>query len=463
MLCSAAVPRLVNDGSAALANGPSATVARAIAGPPTRNCSNTGVAWSEKSASLAIVERSCRSASGKRWKPASRSGLRSAVASAATLALLMNPETACALAGERLHDPVAVAGELAELLVLAGQLGQHPVGLAERRVGAPDDRRQVLAPSGEPGPQVVEDQPEAIGVGLAHDVVDQVDVHCLAVVLQRQEVLAGSGLAIWNLVQRRRQRRARRPRQGGLAVDVFLPQKRLGTDQAGGVLAKVLEASLVDLHHDHRLAGIRRPVPVHALAGQRHFDGRHGADVAPATRTSSPGTRKPPLSKIARTSYSSPSPLAAWPNRASSPWPGARLWLRSSSWPRGNVGGVALRVRALAAGQQVAVVREGVGAGDRRGRAARAAGEVVELEAVELLAGRDGRQLPGGVGPARAGAGGVGVARLAVVEQVRLRGGDARVVARGVVVGRDLRELGQEAHEVGHVGAGELDHGLGGV
>ena len=74
-----------------------------------------------------------------------------------------------------------------------------------------------------------------------------------------------------------------------------------------------------------------------------------------------------------------------------------------------------------------------------------------------------GAELAGGVGAARAGALRVGVARLAVVEEVRLRGGDARVVAVGVVEGRHLGELGEEAHQVGHVGPGELDHRLGGV
>ena len=195
-----------------------------------------------------------------------------------------------------------------------------------------------------------------------------------------------------------------RPRQGGLAVDVLLPQERLGADQAGGVLAEVLEAGLVDLHHDHRLAGIRRAVLVHPLAGQRHLDGRHRPTwrrrPAPARRGR--GSRRCRRSPGPRTRPRRRSPPGR--RRPAWPWPGARLWLRSSSWSGGHVGGVALRVGGLAAGQQVAVIRERVGAGDRLGRAARAAGEVVELEVVELLAGRDRRELPGGVGPAAAGA-----------------------------------------------------------
>ena len=75
---------------------------------------------------------------------------------------------------------------------------------------------------------------------------------------------------------------------------------------------------------------------------------------------------------------------------------------------------------------------------DRLRRPARTAGEGPELEVVELLAGRDRRQLAGRVRPAAAGAVGVRVARRAVVEAVRLRGRDAGVVAVGVVVGGHL-------------------------
>ncbi len=112
--------------------------------------------------------------------------------------------------------------------------------------------------------------------------------------------------------------------------------------------------------------------------------------VAPATRTSSSGTRKPPLSKIARTSYSSPSPLAAWPKTASvtvarsAAMATILLMVRAGTSEGSHFG-----LGAMPPRQQVAVVKERVGAGDRLRRAAGAAGEDAELEVVELLAGRD--------------------------------------------------------------------------
>ena len=113
--------------------------------------------------------------------------------------------------------------------------------------------------------------------------------------------------------------------------------------------------------------------------------------------------------------------------------------------------------------EQVAVVGERVGAGNRLGGAARAAGEGPEVQIIELLAGRDRCQLSRRVGTASAGAVRVGVAWRAVVEDVGLGRGDPRVVAVGVVERRDLGELGEEAHQVRHVWPGELHQGLGRV
>ena len=64
-------------------------------------------------------------------------------------------------------------------MVFLGEDPQHLVGLAQSRVGALDDRGEIVAPRGEAGAEVVDDQAEALGVGLAHDVVDQVEVDAL--------------------------------------------------------------------------------------------------------------------------------------------------------------------------------------------------------------------------------------------------------------------------------------------
>ena len=81
-------------------------------------------------------------------------------------------------------------GEALERAVLPGEDGEHLVRLAQRRVRALDDLRELVAPRREAGAEVVQDQAEAVRIGLAHDVVDQVEVDRLAVLLERQEALA---------------------------------------------------------------------------------------------------------------------------------------------------------------------------------------------------------------------------------------------------------------------------------
>ena len=68
--------------------------------------------------------------------------------------------------------------------------------------GCGEARRQVVPPRRETGPEVVEDQAETVGVGLLHDVVDEVEVDRLAVRLQRQEALSLPRLALGDLLRR---------------------------------------------------------------------------------------------------------------------------------------------------------------------------------------------------------------------------------------------------------------------
>ena len=158
-------------------------------------------------------------------------------------------------------------------MVLARELRKHAVGLAQRRIGPLDDRLQVLAACGEARSQVVQDQAEPVGERLAHDVVDEVDVDLLAVVLERQEALAGARLRVRDHLERRRRLRLRGVRLRRLAVDVLLAEERGRPDDAGGILAEVLEAGVRDVHHDDRLAGIRAFVAIRPLAWHRHVDG----------------------------------------------------------------------------------------------------------------------------------------------------------------------------------------------
>src|SRR6185437_8954899 len=90
------------------------------------------------------------------------------------------------------------------------------------------------------------------------DVAEQDDVDRAAVVLHRQQVLAGAFIAGGDLVQGRRQRRAGHRRLGRQAVDVLLADQRLRADFATGVFAEVLEAFLFDLQDDGGLRLRRR-------------------------------------------------------------------------------------------------------------------------------------------------------------------------------------------------------------
>ncbi len=169
-----------------------------------------------------------------------------------------------ALPGERLERSGTVFGEVVERLGLSLEQRQELVRLAQRRVAAHDDLLEVFAAGREADAELVQDQSEPVRVGLAHDVVDQVEVDCLAVVLDREEALALAGLALLDYLQLRRRIGARRARLGRLALDELLAEERLRANQAGGVLAPVLKARVGDPHHDDRLAGLVRAVGVNA-------------------------------------------------------------------------------------------------------------------------------------------------------------------------------------------------------
>src|SRR6185503_16560301 len=71
-------------------------------------------------------------------------------------------------------EVLALPGELSELLVLRSERREDLVGLLQRRVGATDHGGEVGAAGGESGAEVVEDQAEAIDLGLPGDVLDEV-------------------------------------------------------------------------------------------------------------------------------------------------------------------------------------------------------------------------------------------------------------------------------------------------
>ncbi len=175
-----------------------------------------------------------------------------------------------ALPGERSQRAVAVARQVVERLRLALQEREQLVGLAESRVAAGDDLLEILAARRQADAELVQDQAEAVGIRLAHDVVDEVEVNRLAVVLDRQEDLALARLAVGDDLELRRRLGARGASLGRLALDELLAQERLRAHQAGRVLAPVLEALVRDPHDDNGLAGVVGSVFVDPFALQGH-------------------------------------------------------------------------------------------------------------------------------------------------------------------------------------------------
>ena len=235
---------------------------------------------------------------------ASRSSPRSAVAWPAMAALRKKPVTLVAVLGQRLQHGVAVAGEAGELVVLVGEDLEHAVGLAQGGVGAVDDLAEVVAAGGEAGAEVVEDEAEAVAVGGAVDVLDQVDVDGLAVVLERA---AGAGPPP-----------ARRPRSPparaaarwpaargwvGVQSTSFSPISDCGRMMQEASSRKSLKPSSVMFMTTTALpgTGCAPPSRLAISSGPVTSTDSTVPTVAPAMRTSSPLTMKPPLSKMPRT------------------------------------------------------------------------------------------------------------------------------------------------------------------
>ena len=133
---------------------------------------------------------------------------------AAAPALAKKPATWARSRESGPQDRLGVAGQLGQLVALGGEDPEQAVDVAQHRVGALDQDFEVFAAAGEAGAEFVEDQPEALRVGQRLDVVDQVRVDAGAVAAERQQVLAGAGLAGLDLLQRRRRRASPAPAAG---------------------------------------------------------------------------------------------------------------------------------------------------------------------------------------------------------------------------------------------------------
>ncbi len=240
---------------------------------------NVGVVCSAKRPNRSIAGPSC-SQEGRELREVARE--RAALVGA-------SPARRCRLRtmkfGDLLLDPRRTgasarsesSARFDERLVLRGEDAEHLVEFAQRRVRAADDRVQVAPAPGQAGAEFVDDDREALALGQAVDVAEQIDVDRARGVRDRQQVLPFAFVAAGDLVQRRRQRRAFGARLGGQAVDELLADQRLGFDRAARVGAEVLEARVFDVQHDRRLRGRRRrdrpddahlhALDLHVLAG----------------------------------------------------------------------------------------------------------------------------------------------------------------------------------------------------
>ena len=128
---------------------------------------------------------------------------------------------------------------------------------------AAENVAEVARTAGEAGAQLTDDEPEAVAVGPAHDVADEVDRNRGAGLLHGHAAAVGEALV----------------RGARLAVHEVLADQRLRADLAASVLAQVGQPGLCDLrlHEGHRpLADLRD------LEGLR-LPGPHAGDLEVAT------------------------------------------------------------------------------------------------------------------------------------------------------------------------------------
>ena len=103
------------------------------------------------------------------------SARRSAEAAAVSLVSTTQRPTSFLLSA---RSPIVVSASVISCLSVgfcARELGQHAVGLAQRRAGAADDVVDVLGAAGDAGAELVEDDPQPLAVRAPQDVVDEVD------------------------------------------------------------------------------------------------------------------------------------------------------------------------------------------------------------------------------------------------------------------------------------------------
>ena len=181
--------------------------------------------------------------------------------------------------------------QLLQRRVLATRGSEHLVDLLQRRVGAPDDRVEVLAAAGDAGAELVEDQRQPLrGTGARMMLLIRSRSTDCCVFVDRQQVLA-----LARAVRRssRAAAAARAPagaRLRRLALDELLADQRLRAHDAARVACGSPGSR-----------GRRSRSTTAALKSGVTSSESILPTLTPATLTSSPGITKPALSKIART------------------------------------------------------------------------------------------------------------------------------------------------------------------
>ena len=201
--------------------------------------------------SSSIVERSSRRKPGSFCEAAPRGRrCRSAVACAdGRRSVLMNPATLSRSRASGGHHRVAVAwrGRASSWFCWRGSpstwLVSRSAGLERSTISASSSPRAAR-----PGAEVVEDEPEAVRIRLAHDVVDEVEVDRLAVSLERQQVLAGARLSVGDRRQLGRRLACPAARGSvGLHSTNFSPISDCGRIRHEASVRKSWNAGVVDL------------------------------------------------------------------------------------------------------------------------------------------------------------------------------------------------------------------------
>ena len=167
------------------------------------------------------------------------SSRRSAEADAVSRASTTNRPTFLRLSARRSSTVSASVTRSRITVSCSASTSSRRAGLTQRGHAAADRLVQVLGPARDPGAELVQDQAEALAVGQAHDVLDQVRRDRGGRLLDRHAAA-------------RRQLLLRRARQ---AVQEVLADRRLRSCLAEHVRAQRAEALLGDRHLHQRLLG----------------------------------------------------------------------------------------------------------------------------------------------------------------------------------------------------------------